>query len=68
MKSIEQKIIEFEFKFNENEGMVVDVEVEFIEETEDTYIANSVIYFENGDIVSTEESQYPKKLIDLFEG
>jgi ribosome-associated translation inhibitor RaiA len=66
MKSIEEKIIEFEHKFNEEE--VSDVEVKLIKEENDFYIANAVIYFKSGDIIKVEESQYPKKLIDLFEG
>lgn len=66
MKTIEEKIIEFEHKFNEEE--VIDVVVELIKEEKDTYVANAVIYFKSGDIISVEESQYPKKLIDLFEG
>jgi hypothetical protein len=64
MELLIRKIKEFEKKFNDRK--ILDIDLEIVNITEDLYIANLIIIFENGDIESIIESEYPRKFIDLF--
>jgi len=62
---IKDKIIKFEYKFNNRE--ISSIEVKYLKQDEDYYYADVVICFENLDVEVIDECKYPKKLIDIFE-
>lgn len=60
-----KKLVNFEFKFNEQE--VEDVKITLLDEDVDYYYADVIVIFKNGEIEIAYGCKYPKKLINIFE-